>query len=81
MKKKIILTVIGSIFAIFSILSFGLPLSPTGEISLKNVEVMAKANAQVNPECPNGCVPCGLYRYCYQVYEGLKEYNWGDQSN
>jgi hypothetical protein len=79
MKKKITVAAFVSIFAIFSILSFSLPLSSTGEISLKNVKVMAKANAQVNPECPNGCVPCGLYCYCYQVYEGLREYQWPKQ--
>jgi hypothetical protein len=49
MKKKITIAALSSIFAIFSILSFSLPLTSTGEISLKNVEVMAKANAKVNP--------------------------------
>ena len=64
MKKKIILAVIGGIFAIFSILSFSLPLSVSREISLKNIEVMSKANAQVNPNCPTGCVEGGPWCYC-----------------
>ncbi len=79
MKKKITIAALSSVFAIFSILSFSLPLTSTGEISLKNVEVMAKANAQVNPECPNGCVACGEYCFCYRIYEGLKEYQWPKQ--
>ena len=79
MKKKITIAALSSVFAIFSILSFSLPLSSTGEISLKNVEVMAKANAQVNPECPNGCVACGNGCYCYGPHLVLKEYQWPTQ--
>ena len=79
MKKKIILAVIGSIFAIFSILSFSLPLSVSREISVKNIEVMSKANAQVNPECPNGCVACGDGCYCYGPHLVLREYQWPKQ--
>ena len=71
MKKKITIAALVSIFAIFSILSFGLPLTPTGEISLKNVEVMARANAQMNP--PDPCVPCGNLCYIGVVYVGYKE--------
>lgn len=74
MKKKITIAALVSIFAIFSILSFSLPLSSTGEISLKNVEVMAKANAQVNP--PDPCVPCGDLCYIGVVYVGYKENDW-----
>ena len=72
MKKKIILAVIGGIFAIFSILSFSLPLSVTGDISVKNIEVMSKANAQVNPMCPTGCVERKKFCYC----NGLSSNDW-----
>lgn len=74
MKKKIILMVIGSIFAIFSILSFNLPMKITGDITVKNIRVMAQAKA--SELCPNGCLLEGKGCMCYGWHPKYKEYDW-----
>jgi len=41
--------------------------------------VSVKAQDEIiNPECPNGCVPCGKGCYCYELYPWLLEYDHGD---
>lgn len=72
MKKKVIIGVFGGLLAIFTMISINTPLSNAGDISLKNVAIMAQANAE-NPECPNGCHACGNGCYCYQPYPVYKE--------
>ena len=73
MKKKIFFGVLGGLFAIFTILSVNTSLNNNGDISLKNIAIMAQANADVNPECPNGCYANGNGCYCFIVYPCLKE--------
>jgi hypothetical protein len=69
MKRKIFVGVLGGLLATFSILSVNTSLTNTGDISLKNIAVMARANAEDNPvnPCPesgNGCFANGLW-YAY----------------
>jgi hypothetical protein len=54
MKKKIIFGIMGLLLITFSILSVNMATS-NGDISLQNIELMAQANAEVNPLCPTGC--------------------------
>jgi hypothetical protein len=72
MKRKLFFGLVGGMLATFSILSVNTSLSNTGDISLKNIAVMAQASAE-NPECPNGCYACGNGCYCYQPYPVYKE--------
>jgi len=37
------------------------------------------ANTPINPDCINGCKPCGLYCYCYGDYPNLAEAKWKPQ--
>ncbi|HRR11039.1 MAG: hypothetical protein KBA42_06405 [Bacteroidales bacterium] len=34
------------------------------------------ANTPINPDCPNGCKPCGQYCYCNGDHPNLAEAKW-----
>lgn len=39
---------------------------------------ITEANAEINPECPNGCLANGDGCYCYRHYDDLREKDWGN---
>ena len=76
MKRKLFFGLVGGMLATFSILSINTSLNNSGDISLKNITVMAQANAEDGPACPypcvengNGCYTCGIfYAFYYEKY-------------
>ena len=64
MKKKLFLAVVASIFVMFAILSANVTQTRTDDANLKNIKIMSKANAQVNPNCPTGCIESPSWCYC-----------------
>ena len=68
MKRKLFFGLVGGMLAIFSILSVNTTLSNTGDISLKNISVMAEAQAEDNPLCPTGCKEGTGGCYCNGLY-------------
>ena len=71
MKRKLFFGLVGGMLAIFSILSVNTTLSNTGDISLKNITVMAQAQAEENPLCLYGCKEGGSGCICYTYYPCL----------
>ena len=59
MKKKLFLAVVASIFVMFAILSANVTQTRSDDSNLNNIKIMSRANAQVNPDCPNGCLDGG----------------------
>ena len=78
MNKKIIYLVTGVLLiAIVFIFNYNSSDSdfPSNEPQISKVE----ANADIDPDCPNGCIddkPTGCY--CYGYYPQWQEFNWGD---
>jgi len=65
MKKKILLLVTIAVFAV------------TGAMTISSSE---KAQADPNPECPNGClIDPGDGCYCYTWHWDVKEAEWPNQ--
>lgn len=61
-------------FLLLTVFSINRTNPGTAESSLlKSIEIMTKANADVNPDCPNGCKACGEYCHCYVDYYWLRE--------
>jgi hypothetical protein len=67
MKKKLLIGILFGFFAVFTVLSIN-PTVKNGEISLDNISIMAKASAEDDNTCPNGCYPCGNFCHCYRDY-------------
>jgi hypothetical protein len=65
MKRKLFFGIVAGMLATFAILNVNTSLSSTGDISLNNITVMAKASAEENPFCPTGCYEDGNGCYCY----------------
>lgn len=59
MKKRLFLVTIAGILAAFAILSANVAPIRSDDANLKNIKIMSQANAQVNPDCPNGCLDGG----------------------
>jgi hypothetical protein len=68
MKRKLFFGLIGGILALFTILSANTSLNNSSDISLKNIKVMAQANAEDGPMCPHPCVENGNGCYCWVFY-------------
>jgi len=66
MKKKVL-------FSIVAVALFAVAIGLNMQLNEKNT-----AKADINPDCPNGCVANGPGCYCYDWYPCLKEYNWGN---
>ena len=64
MKKRLFLATIASIIIVFTILSANVAQTSSDNTDLKNIKIMSQANAQVNPNCPTGCVEGGPWCYC-----------------
>ena len=73
MKKKLFFGLVFGLLATFSILSVNTS-NNAGDISLKNITVMAQANAE-NPLCPNGCKEGNTGCFCFTYYPFLREGN------
>ena len=79
MKRKII-TIFFSMFVI-GLMSVNY-LSDTNfekgflNINLNNIVQQVKADGEIDPECPNGCVSCATGCYCYNYYPTLTEAEW-----
>ena len=69
MKRKLFFGLVGGMLVIFSILSVNTTLSNTGDISLNNITLMAKASAEENPLCPTGCKYNGDGCGCNGIYD------------
>jgi hypothetical protein len=77
MKKRIFLATIAGLFVMFAILSVNVAQTHTDDVNLKAIKIMSKANAQVNPDCPNGCLDNGPGCRCngwHPHYYDYKEY-------
>ena len=72
MKKKLFLAVVASIFVMFAILSANVTQIRSDDSNLNNIKIMSKANAQVNPNCPTGCVLRKEFCYC----NGMSSDDW-----
>ena len=72
MKKRIFLATIASVLAAFAILSANVVPISSDDANLKNIKIMSQANAQVNPNCPTGCVERIKFCYC----NGLSSPYW-----
>ncbi|MEZ4996478.1 MAG: hypothetical protein R2758_02995 [Bacteroidales bacterium] len=64
MKKRLFLATIASIIVAFSILSANVAQINSDSTDLKAIKIMSQANAQVNPDCPNGCLDNGAGCRC-----------------
>ncbi len=64
MKKRLFLITIAGFVAAFAILCVNVAPIISGNDNLKNIKIMSQANAQVNPNCPTGCVEGGPWCYC-----------------
>jgi hypothetical protein len=64
MKKRLFLATIASIIVVFTILSANVAQTSSDNTDQKNIKIMSQANAQVNPNCPTGCVEGGPWCYC-----------------
>ena len=64
MKKILFLATISSIIVVFTILSANVAQTSSDNTDLKNIKIMSQANAQVNPNCPTGCVERPSFCYC-----------------
>ena len=64
MKKRIFLATIAGLFVMFAILIVNVAQVRTDKANLKDIITMSQANAQVNPNCPTGCVEGGPWCYC-----------------
>lgn len=64
MKKKLFLSTIAGVFVMFAILSLNIAQTRTDDANLKAIKIMSQANAQVNPDCPNGCLDNGAGCRC-----------------
>ena len=62
MKKRLFFGLVFGLLAAFSILSVNTS-NNAGDISLKNITIMAQANAE-NPLCPTGCYEGTGLCYC-----------------
>ncbi|MCH7402744.1 hypothetical protein ACFOUP_05470 [Belliella kenyensis] len=38
----------------------------------------SNSEAQINPDCPNGCLQGSDGCFCFQEYQELSEFDWGD---
>lgn len=77
MKKKIIFLIAAIFFVVGTM--FSINMSQQGNTG--DIAVMAKANAQINPLCKNGCVAGTTGCFCFISYPQYKEYDWGDNQN
>ncbi|NMC34476.1 MAG: hypothetical protein GYA36_18800 [Veillonellaceae bacterium] len=73
MKKKLFLSGLAGVFLLLTVFSVNKTNLDSAE--RKSIEIMTKANADVNPDCPNGCKACGEYCHCYIDYYWLREGN------
>lgn len=64
MKKRLFLATIASIIVVFTILSANVAQTSSDNTDQKNIKIMSQANAQVNPNCPTGCVLRKEFCYC-----------------
>ena len=64
MKKRIFLATIAGLFVMFAILTVNVAQVRTDDANLKAIKIMSQANAQVNPDCPNGCLDNGAGCRC-----------------
>jgi hypothetical protein len=64
MKKRLFLATIAGVFVVFAILSANVAQTSSDNTDLKNIKIMSLANAQVNPNCPTGCVERPSFCYC-----------------
>ena len=77
MKKHFIKIAFVAAFA--AIAGYGVYTSQKSEslsdLALANVEALARY--EINPDCPNGCVPeQGSYCYCFKIYSDKREVHW-----
>lgn len=74
MKKRIILGGTVCLFVLATMFSFNISQKANiSDLSLKSISVMAQANAEVDPLCPNGCLDNGQGCYCHIWYPCLLE--------
>ncbi|TAJ04848.1 hypothetical protein DMA11_23795 [Marinilabiliaceae bacterium JC017] len=48
------------------------------DVALENLDGIAMADGEINPECPNGCIRGRNWCYCRGLRQDAEEYNWGD---
>ena len=72
MKKRLFIATIASILAAFAILSANVDPIRSDDANLKNIKIMSQSNAQVNPNCPTGCVLRKEFCYC----NGMSSPDW-----
>ena len=78
-SKKIFLLFAAFIFV--AVAGYNIHLAQSNQnsdMSLADIAVMAQANGEINPDCPNGCVACGNGCWCYGWHRYDREFNWGD---
>ena len=64
MKKRLFLATVACVFVMFAILTVNVAQVRTDDANLKAIKIMSQANAQVNPDCPNGCLDNGAGCRC-----------------
>jgi len=74
MKRKIFFAAIASILLVFTILAANVAQISSDDIDLQNIKIMSQANAQVNPDCPNGCLDNGAGCRCNGWHPHYLEY-------
>ncbi len=79
MKKRLFLVTIAGILAAFAILSANVDPIRSDDAHLKNIKIMSQANAQVNPDCPNGCLDNGAGCRCNGWHPHYLEYGSQNQ--
>ena len=72
--KKTILTCASVIAILSATMTLFLTKESSNNILLLNAEALAEA--EINPDCPNGCVPGIGICYCYTVYVNNREATW-----
>lgn len=75
MMKKIIGFSVAILLAICLVLNFSIK-STSSNFGLTISAQRSIANAEINSDCPNGCVWNGSGCYCYDYHRNLREYNW-----
>ncbi len=74
MKRKAIFATIASIIVVFTILSANVAQVRSDDNGLHSIKIMSQANAQVNPDCPNGCLDGGAGCTCNGYHPHYLDY-------
>ena len=64
MKIRLFIATVACVFVMFAILTVNVAQVRTDDANLKAIKIMSQANAQVNPDCPNGCLDNGAGCRC-----------------